>query len=77
MIISPPPSASSTNRRSASESVNHSRPSGPKARSLGPTSVYPASCAQTISTVPSACARWIAPTALRSPLPGTLPPWQT
>ena len=62
---------------SVPESVNHSRPSGPKARSFGPASSYPPMLEASSSTEPSAFTRWMPATALSSPLPGTLPPWVT
>ena len=79
--ISPPPFASSTNslpvagtaaRGSCSvpESVNHSRPSGPKARSLGPASVWPAISEESSSTLPSGFTRWMPQIALSSPAAG-------
>ena len=57
--------------------MKYSRPSGPKQRSLGPYSWYPATSENSSSTVPSGFTRWIPEIALVSPLPGTLPPWVT
>jgi len=57
--------------------VKYSRSSGPKARSLGPYSLYPATSENSSSTDPSGLTRWIPEMALVSPLPGTLPPWVT
>ena len=53
-------------------SVNHSRPSGPKARSLGPSRRTPATSVATTSTAPSVVTRWM-PGVVRPPLP--IPPF--